>query len=231
MEGKRTAIITNNLFLKYQLVGALAGHLAPISGQILFDGVIGWPVGGEGGLDSRLRISHALDFLIAVYGDCLEKSFMRMDLFWDLLSRMEIHSGLIIRDLSLLQKDYFFLALSVLFSFDLYLIPRTKFLMSKFAKPLRPFLLNQLEAKTLVSTSANKSFQREFCTDGLVLGVFGELLFSGGLDEVRGASLNPLSGASHERRPDFLSVRGASLCSVFGLWPCCSSCLGFVPPV
>lgn len=191
LEGKRTAVITNNLFLKYQLVGALAGHLAPISGQILFDGVIGWPVGGEGGLDSKLRISHALDFLVAVYGDCLEKSFMRMDLFWDLLSRMEIHSGLIIRDLSLLQKDYFFLAVSVLFSFDLYLIPRTKFLMSKSAKPLRPFLHNQLESKTLVSTSANKSFQREFCTDGLVLGEFGELLFSGGLDEaIRWADQN-----------------------------------------
>ena len=42
-----------------------------------------------------------------------------------------------------------------------------------------------------MSTSANKSFQREFCTDGLVLGVFGELLFSGGLDEaIRWADQN-----------------------------------------
>ena len=44
---------------------------------------------------------------------------------------------------------------------------------------------------TFYATSVNKSFQREFCTDGLVLGVFGEILFSGGLDEsIRWADQN-----------------------------------------
>ncbi|QNI96751.1 hypothetical protein [Synechococcus sp. RS9902] len=191
LEGKKTVVITTNSFLKYQLVSALAGLVSPISGQILVDGVVGWPVGGEGGLDSKLRISHALNFLVAVYGDCLEKSLVSMDEFWDLLAQIEIHPGLIIRDLSLPQKDYFFLALSVLFSFDLYLIPNTKFLMSKFASPLRPILLKQLGAKTLISTSVNKSFQREFCSDGLVLGALGEVLYAGGLvDAIQWADQN-----------------------------------------
>ena len=35
----------------------------------------------------------------------------------------------------------------------------------------------------LLSTSTNVQFQREFCTDGLVLGPLGEILFSGGLSE------------------------------------------------
>ena len=55
--------------------------------------------------------------------------------------------------------------------------------MSKAAKPLRKLLLRQVEGKTLLATSTNNRFLREFCTDGLVLGSLGEILFSGGLSE------------------------------------------------
>ena len=55
--------------------------------------------------------------------------------------------------------------------------------MSKTAKPLRAALKRQLEGKTLLATSTNSRFRREFCTDGLVLGSGGEILFSGGLAE------------------------------------------------
>ena len=56
--------------------------------------------------------------------------------------------------------------------------------MSKPAKPLRELLLNQLEGKTLFATSTNVQFQREFCTDGLVLGSLGQILFEGPLADV-----------------------------------------------
>ena len=55
--------------------------------------------------------------------------------------------------------------------------------MSRAAKPLRALLQSQLEGKTLLTTSTNSRFRREFCTDGLVLGSFGEILFAGGLLE------------------------------------------------
>ena len=64
---KRISLITNNSFLRYQLSAALAGLVPPVSGEMLTDGVVGWPVGGEGGLDGKLRISHALNFLTTVY--------------------------------------------------------------------------------------------------------------------------------------------------------------------
>ena len=44
-------------------------------------------------------------------------------------------------------------------------------------------MLKQLEGKTLFATSTNTRFQREFCTDGLVLGSMGQILFAGGLAE------------------------------------------------
>ena len=181
--GKRIAVITRNSFLRYQLVVALAGLVPPVSGEIFGDCVIGWPVGGEGGLDSKLRISHALNFLSTVYGDCLECSQVSLDQIWELLFEVNIYPHLVIKELSKNQKDFFFLALSVLFSFDLYLIPKTKYLMSSAAKPLRRLLLQQVEGKTVIATSTNNRFMRAFCTDGLVLGGSGEILFAGGLSE------------------------------------------------
>ena len=134
-------------------------------------------------MDSKLRISHALNFLSTVYSDCLEKSRVGLDEFWDLLAGKEIHPSLIIKDLSKDQKDFFFLALSVLFSFDCYLISNARFLMSRPAKLLRPLLLRQLEGKTLFATANSNRFRREFCTEGLVLGSLGQILFAGGLSE------------------------------------------------
>jgi len=183
-EGKRIAVISNNAFLKYQIIAHMSGFVPTVSGQIIGDSVISWPVGGDGGLDRKLRISHAVSFLSTVYRDCLERSAVSTDQFWTLLSDVDIEPDLVIKDLSKEQKDFFCLALSVLFPFDCYLIPKTKFLMSKPAKPLRELLLNQLEGKTMITTSTNVQFQREFCTDGLVLGSLGQILFAGSLAEV-----------------------------------------------
>ena len=182
--GKRIAVISSNSFLRYQLVACMSGVVAPVSGEILCNRVIGWPVGGEGGLDKKLRISHAVNFLSMVYGDCLEQSCVSIDQFWSLLSVAGINHGLIIKELTKDQRDFFGLALSVLFSFDCYLIPKTRYLMSKPATQLRELLQTQLQGKTLFTTSTNVQFQREFCTDGLVLGSLGQILFAGPLEEV-----------------------------------------------
>ena len=180
-QGKRIAVITNNSFLRYQLIACMSGLVSPISGEIIGNSVISWPVGGEGGLDRKLRISHAVNFLSTVYSDCLEQSLVSIDEFWEILAEDDIEPDLVIKDLSRGQKDYFALALSVLFSFDCYLVSKTRFLMSKPAKLLKELLLKQVEGKTLFTTSINVQFQREFCTDGLVLGPSGQILFSGEL--------------------------------------------------
>ena len=183
-QGKRIAVITNNTFLRYQLIACMSGLVSPVTGEILGNRVIGWPVGGEGGLDRKLRISHAVNFLLMVYSDCFEKSLVSIDEFWGLLRDVGIEPDLVIKELSRGQKDFFALALSVLFSFDCYLIPKTRFLMSKPAKILKELLLKQLEGKILFATSTNVQFQREFCTDGVVLGPLGQILFAGPLSDV-----------------------------------------------
>ena len=177
--GKRIAIIADNSFLKYQLITCMAGLVPPVSGEILGDGVIGWPVGGDGGLDRKMRISDAVDFLLTVYADCLDQSHVTIEQFWSLLSDVDVKPRQIIKELSRDQRNFFCLALSVLFAFDCYLIPKTKFLMSKSAGHLKALLLEQVKGRGLFTTSSNVQFQREFCTDGIVLGPLGQVLFSG----------------------------------------------------
>ena len=181
--GKRIAIIADNSFLKYQLITCMAGLVPPVSGEILGDGVIGWPVGGDGGLDRKMRISDAVDFLLTVYADCLDQSHVTIEQFWSLLSDVDVKPRQIIKELSRDQRNFFCLALSVLFAFDCYLIPQTKFLMSKSAGHLKALLLEQVKGRGLFTTSSNVQFQREFCTDGIVLGPLGQVLFSGDITD------------------------------------------------
>ena len=177
--GQRIAVISKNYFLRYQLSACIAGLVPPASGEILGASVIGWPVGGDGGLDRKIRVSHAVDFLSTLYADCLEKSCVSFKQFWGLLSDVGIDPDVIIKELSKEQRNFFYMALSVLFVFDCYLIPRVKFLMSKSAAPLRALLLEQVQGRVLFATASNVQFQREFCTDGIVLGGSGQILFAG----------------------------------------------------
>ena len=184
-EGRKIAVITRNLFLQYQLIAGLAGLVSPVTGEMICTGSVSWPVGGEGGLDRKLKISHAFDFLCTVYADCLERSRVGVDEFWELLLSKGIRPNLLIKELAKDQKEFFYSALSVLFSFDCYLINKSKSfaLMSKAAEPLRVLFRRQIEGKSLITTSTSKAFRSEFCTDGLVLDSFGQILFSGDLAE------------------------------------------------
>ena len=183
IKGRKVAIITRNLFLQYQIIAAFAGLVSPVSGEMICGGSVSWPVGGEGGLDRRLKISNAFEFLTMVYGDCLEKSRVSQEEFWDLLLCKGIRPDLLIKELSKDQKEFFYLALSILFSFDCYLIAKSKSLtlMSRAAEPLRALFGRQIKGNALITTSTNKRFLSEFCDDGLVLSPCGEILFEGNL--------------------------------------------------
>jgi len=105
-------------------------------------------------------------------------------IFFDVLQSVSIDASMSLKDLVKGQKDFFYMMLSILFSFDIYLVPRSKFLMTKEAKPLRNLLHKQLsDSKSLVSVTINNRFRREFCNRGMVLGPLGEILFHGDLEE------------------------------------------------
>ena len=182
--GERLSIMSSNYFLKYQLMAILSGFVHPISGDFEAFGSLSWPLGGEGGLDSKLTIGQGFDFVSSIYSDCLEASLISVDDFFDMLQTRSIDSSTRLKDLVKEQKDFFYMMLSILFSFDIYIVPRSKYLMTKDARPLRNLLHQQLsDSKCLVSVTINNRFRREFCNRGMVLGPRGETLFYGDLEE------------------------------------------------
>ena len=181
--GDRLAVMTTNSFLSYQLMATLSDLVKPVSGEIVQRGTVSWPLGGEGGLDSKLTIDQSLDFLSNIYSDCLEKSLITLEDFDEVLKTQSIESSSKLKELEKEQKDYFYMAISILFSFDVYLVPKFRYLMSRKAMPLRALFHRQLEGNSLISTGGNNRFLREFCNKGMVLNGLGEVIFQGDLEQ------------------------------------------------
>ena len=185
--GDRLSILTPNKYIRYQVISILAELVEPSNGMAEKFGVVGWPVGVQGGLSPRLRVFNSIDFLREVYGDCLIHSRFPIDEFWKILSTQSIEQRSVLKDLSKSQKDFFYLALSILFLFDVYLISDARLLMTKPAKLLKEFLHLQLSgSRSLLTTTASDRFRKEFCNKGLVIGAMGEILFAGNYQDAIG---------------------------------------------
>ena len=130
-----------------------------------------------------MTIDQSLDFLSNIYSDCLEKSLITLEDFDEVLKTQSIESSSKLKELEKEQKDYFYMAISILFSFDVYLVPKFRYLMSRKAMPLRALFHRQLEGNSLISTGGNNRFRREFCNKGMVLNGLGEVMFQGDLEQ------------------------------------------------
>ena len=181
--GDRIAVMTSNSYLRYQLILVMAGLVPSVSGRQIRQGVVGWPLGGEGGLDSKLPLKHNLDFVCQIYQDCLRPDLFSIEAFWQLLAEQDITPSQCVRDLTSPQKSVFFTTLTLLFAFDLTLVPKTRFLMSKAGASLRKLFLEQSQGRALLTTSRNPRFLRQFCNQGLVLSSTGSFMFQGPLEE------------------------------------------------
>jgi capsular polysaccharide transport system ATP-binding protein len=173
--------------MSYQLMATLSGLVEPVAGEVLTQSNLSWPLAGQGGLHSSLTINNGFEFLLNIYGDTLERSQVSSGEFFDALKSQEIATSTPIKELPKDQKNFFFAAVSILFSFDICVAPHSvylSYLMSKEAKLLRYFLRKQLDGGLcMITNSRSNPFKREFCNRGIVIGPLGEIVFDGDLDE------------------------------------------------
>jgi capsular polysaccharide transport system ATP-binding protein len=185
--GEQLSVMTTNSFLSYQLMATLSGLVEPISGEVITQSNLSWPLAGQGGLHSSLTINNGFEFLLNIYGDTLERSHVSSGEFFDALKSQEIDTSIPLKELLKDQKNFFFAALSILFSFDICIAPHSSYLlylMSKDAKLLRSLFRKQLDGGlSMITDSRNNQFKRQFCNRGIVLGPLGEVIFDGDLDE------------------------------------------------
>ena len=185
--GEQLSVMTTNSFLSYQLMATLSGLVEPVSGDFFTQGNLSWPLAGQGGLHSSLTIENGFEFLSNIYGDTLERSNISSGEFFDALKSQDIDTSIPLQKLSRDQKNFFFSALSILFSFDICVAPHSDYLlylMSHEATLLRSLLRKQLDGGLcMITDSKNIQFKRQFCNRGIVLGPLGGVIFDGDLDE------------------------------------------------
>ena len=96
--GERLSVMTTNSFLSYQLMATLSGLVKPISGEVLTQSNLSWPLAGQGGLHSSLTISNGFEFVSSIYGDTLERSHVSPGEFFDALKSQGIDISIPLRN-------------------------------------------------------------------------------------------------------------------------------------
>ena len=187
--GDRLSVITSNSFLGYQLMATLSDLVKPVAGEMLPQGTLSWPLGGQGGLHSSLTIDNGFEFLSSIYSDSLEKSLVSQEEFFDALKSQLIDLSTPLKQLQKDKKDFFFAALSILFSFDICIAPDSRYVMylmspGEATRILRNLFRKQIDGGLcMISTSSNMQFNREYCNRGIVLSPLGDVIFDGDLEE------------------------------------------------
>ena len=85
-KGDKIAVIAANRKMRDEFLGCIYGLIKPVSGYVVPNGVVSWPLGLKGGLDSKLSLSQNIRFLESVYEDRVaplnSKKFL--DVFYEL---------------------------------------------------------------------------------------------------------------------------------------------------
>ena len=185
-DGEKSAILCGNRRIRDELLGSIYGLVKPASGRISHQGLVSWPLGLKGGLDGKLTLRQNMLFLSSLYQDRVVpfniEKFLKAFLDAAGLSPRER-----LKDLRSRDQKLFFLMTSLAFSFDVFLVPSAQFLMGgdkdQVIKYLRTVFEARIENHTLITTSGNKKFLKDFCNKGLAIDSSGQQVFEGSLDE------------------------------------------------
>ena len=184
--GERTAILCENGRIRHQLLGSIYGLVQPISGCVIKRGMVGWPLGLKGGIDGKLTLQQNMKFLGALYADRLAP--FDLDRFLEMFLKstgLSPHERL--KDLKSRDQKIFYMVASLAFSFDIFLVPSARFLVGDdkdmLVQYFRTTFMARLENRTLITTSSNKNFVKEFCDRGLAISPSGQQIFEGSLED------------------------------------------------
>ena len=184
--GERIAILCTNRRIRDELLASIYGLVQPVSGFVSQKGVVSWPLGLKGGLDGKLTLAQNMRFLGTLYEDKLVP--LNLDKFLNsFLDLAGLSPQSRLKDLKSREQKIFYMVVALAFSFDVFLVPSAQFLMGsekdKAIQYFRNVFEARIEQKTLISTSGNKKFLRDFCNKGFAIDSIGQQTFNGSLDE------------------------------------------------
>ena len=186
-EEKRVALISTSSLSARAFLDCAAGIVSPQNGTVSINSNVSWPLGARGGLLNNLSARQNATLLHGVYGE-YGKLSRDLDFVKDLAGLDRIFFNRPIKTYNKLMRSRFYLALSLAFEFDAYIIPKTFAWTSNTnsdrARRFQDILRQRVEGKSLIMAHTDFNILERFCTEGLVLDQ-GAIVFSGPLQECR----------------------------------------------
>ena len=185
-QGDRIAILSVNRKIRDALLGSFYGLVQPASGRITNRGLMSWPLGLKGGLDGKLTLRQNMQFLGGLYQDRVAPLDLEKFLS-TFLDAAKLSPDERLKNLRSKDQKLFYVMAALAFTFDIFLVPSAQFLMGSEKDQVVHYLRSVFEARienqTLITTSGNKKFLKDFCDRGLAIGPSGQQLFEGTLGE------------------------------------------------
>ena len=157
--------MSNNRMIRNDFLGIVYGLIQPKSGHVNHIGSVSWPLGLKGGLDGKLTLIQNMRFLTSVYADRVAPMDVKK-FFKIFIQAANLSPNKRLKELKSRDQKIFYMIIALIFSFDVFLVPSGQFLLGgekdKLIQYLRTVFEARLEGKTLITSSNNKKFLREF---------------------------------------------------------------------
>ena len=187
--GKRIALISTSSLSARAFLECAAGVVPPQKGTVTINANISWPLGARGGLINNLTARQNAAFLHGIYGE-YGKLNQSLDFISDLAELDKTLFNRPVKNYSKIMRSRLYLAISLAFDFDAYIVPKT-FAWSSSASSDRALrlrfqeaLMRRVEGKSLIMAHTDFNIVERFCTNGIILDK-GIIAFSGSLQECR----------------------------------------------
>ena len=185
--GQRVGVIAESMQEAHAFLDCAAGITTPQRGQVSIQAHVSWPLGAKGGLSSALSGRQNARFLQGVYGHGGQQ---RRDL--DQIEKLaDLEKGYFdkpLKNYTKYMRARFYLAVSLIFDFDVYVIPQQFAWKSNTSSEkvlrLHQALKDRISGKSILMTNTDFGFLEQFCDQGLVLDQ-GSIAFSGSFSACR----------------------------------------------
>jgi len=186
-EGQRVGIVAKSMQEAHAFLECASGISMPQEGNVLIEANVSWPIGVKGGLSSSLSGRQNARFLAAVYnhGSNQQELVEKIERLADL---GEGFFDIPLKNYSKSMRSRFYLAVSLLLSFDVYILPQIfawkSNPSSKNIIQFQKILKKQTDGKSIIMANVDFNFLERFCNQGLVLDK-GSVAYSGSFMECR----------------------------------------------
>ena len=184
-QGQRVGVISPSIREAHAFLDCAAGVVPVQNGQVTIHCNASWPLGARGGLLNSLTGRQNAAFLQGIYGHAGQRNH-DLDVIQTIASLEDGFFDKPLRVYHKFMRTRFYLAVSLAFDFDAYIIPqifalKTNEKSERFLR-FQNALNSRTEDKPLIMANKDFSILQQYCEDGIVLHK-GSIVYEGKIDE------------------------------------------------